>query len=106
MTAAVLGSTKGLGNRPLVPNPERPAHKLSTLLEYLPLSFADIDPAGEYKDRWNEPVPPWGKLARKVAMSKDDGKRLWYRLRKRGNPAAIDLQDVTGDPRGVLGNQR
>lgn len=60
-----------------------PGHSLNKLAGSLVLQFADVDPA-DWQDRWDECVPPYGKVCQEVMMQPAQGKSLWsFLLRKR-----------------------
>jgi hypothetical protein len=69
-------------------------------LASLALEFADLDPA-EHEATWGQPVPPWGRLAGELAMSREIGRRLWSFLTRRRDPAA-DVIVLCGDQRLAL----
>jgi hypothetical protein len=96
--------------------PVVPATGLRKLLGGLALSFADLTPE-ECRKTWGQPIPPYGKPAADVLMRQEDGKRLWYFLRRHRDPApevlviadegdrralslAYAICDVQGLPRG------
>jgi hypothetical protein len=68
---------------------ELPAHGLSKLVDSLVLAFADVDPV-EHQQTWDVPIPPWRKPARELAMTREQGKKLWsVLLRHREPPAGL-----------------
>lgn len=53
-----------------------PSHGCNNLLDSLTVRCADLDPQ-EAQDRWNEPIPPWGKTPPELILQRDDAKRVW-----------------------------
>lgn len=68
-------------------SPEKPAHGLEKLLDWLPLSFVPIEPK-DYQERWNQNLEPWGRTPAKLAFGREHAKKLWaFVLKKRPQPA-------------------
>lgn len=57
-------------------SPEKPAHGLGRLLDWLPLSFADLDPS-HLMDVWEQPMEPWGKRPEELVMQSRAAVLLW-----------------------------
>lgn len=110
---AVLVTFADPGEEPVIPE-----HHLTALLEHFCCPpFADLDP-DDHQDTWNDPVPPWGKPAAELVMTREHGKRFWAWLLKRRDPspelwvfagddrrpdaAAKAVADVLGIPRQTL----
>jgi predicted phage terminase large subunit-like protein len=82
---------------------ELPPHGLAQLLGWLVLAFADIDPA-EHQETWGRPVPPYGRPAEELVMTRDHGKRFWgFYMRQRGaTPEVLVIQDNGDGDRRAL----
>jgi hypothetical protein len=74
-----------------------PPHALPKLLDSLVLPFADLDPA-DHQRTWDDPVPPYGRPASELAMTREQGKLLWHLLLKRrvAAPEVLVIQDDGG----------
>jgi hypothetical protein len=77
-----------------------PEHGLSRLLGSLKLHFAALEPAN-HEQTWHEPVEPYGRPVTDLVMSHQDGKRLWYFLRRR-DPAPEVLVVAADDGQVAL----
>jgi predicted phage terminase large subunit-like protein len=82
---------------------ELPKHGLAKLVDSVVLSFLDSS-AEEHQSTWTSAVPPYGKTASELLMSRETGKRLWgCLLRKRDRPiAVIVVADGGGSDRRAL----
>jgi hypothetical protein len=68
---------------------ELPKHGVTKLVDTVVLSFLDSS-AEEHQSTWTSPVPPYGKPASELLMSRETGKRLWRcLLRKRDRPIEL-----------------
>jgi predicted phage terminase large subunit-like protein len=73
----------------LLRSPEPPPHALLKLLDWLPLEFADLDPA-DWQDRWEAPLPPWDRPPSELVLQRDAVKKLWaFLLKKRPDPPEL-----------------
>jgi hypothetical protein len=52
---------------------------LAKLLETVTLQFLDRQPA-EFREQWNELIPPWNKPITELTLTKEQAKHLWVRL--------------------------
>ncbi len=68
---------------------------ITKFVDELALEFADLDPV-DYQGRWEEPVEPYGKPAQEVAMTPEDGRKLWGFLSRRRDRQA-DIYVLCGE---------
>src|SRR5262249_9743748 len=80
-----------------------PPHALARLLDWVPLTFADIDPeGGECNQGWDSSVEPWGRHLEELLMNRGIGKRLWALLtRHRDLPPEVFVFQDGGDRRAL-----
>jgi hypothetical protein len=68
---------------------------LAKLLETVTLQFLDRQPA-EFREQWNDPIPPWNKPITELTMTKEQAKKLWVRLlAKRPEGQYVDCLVIT-----------
>jgi predicted phage terminase large subunit-like protein len=63
----------------------------------LTLRFADLDPA-DLQEGWGQEVPPYGRPAEQLVMTREIGKKLWSFLLRGGGPRTRTI--VVQDDRG------
>ena len=83
------------------PGHSPPLHALRHLVDYLSLSFADLDPA-DCQSNWGEAIEPYGLSADKLVMDQASGKSLWrFLTRKRDPMPDVILFADSGDRRAL-----
>jgi hypothetical protein len=85
----------------VAPDEAIPLHGLSRLQGSLRLSFTPLDPQ-EHGPTWHDKVEPYDRTAADLAMSQQDGKRLWYFLRKKCDPSPQVLVLASPDGQAAL----